>query len=143
LPYFDEQVHLPDFRIEYEMDGCERHENVEVLTPHYRGAHLSGRAKCGFRWRIRVLLPARLRKAKALHRFAFLDQVVRTIDPWTIDRLETFFKACRKTGAHISRPEDPEVAKAYRRFGAIRVPALYRTWLRLGDHTTLRSPVGT
>lgn len=88
------------------------------------------------RWRIRVLLPARLRKAKALYRHAFLDQVVRTIDPWTIDRLETFFKACRKTGAHVSRPEDPDVAKAYQRFGATRFRALYRTWLRLGDVTT-------
>lgn len=89
-----------------------------------------------YRWRIRVLLPARLRKAKALYRHAFLDQIVRTIEPWTIDRLETFFKACRKTGAHVSRPEDPDVAKAYQRFGATRFRALYRTWLRLGDVTT-------
>jgi hypothetical protein len=49
LPYFDAQVHFPDSRIEYEVGGRERHEDVEVLTPHYRGAHLSGRAKCGFR----------------------------------------------------------------------------------------------
>ncbi|HET6496951.1 MAG TPA: hypothetical protein VFH61_16480 [Thermoleophilia bacterium] len=49
LPYFDEQVHFPDFRIEYEVDGRERHEDVEVLTPHYRGAHMAGRAKSGFR----------------------------------------------------------------------------------------------
>ncbi len=49
LPYFDDQVHFPDFRIEYEVSGRERHEDVEVLTPHYRGAHMSGRARCGFR----------------------------------------------------------------------------------------------
>jgi hypothetical protein len=48
LPYFDEQVHFPDFRIEYELDGRERHEDVEVLTPHYRGAHAATRAKTGF-----------------------------------------------------------------------------------------------
>ncbi len=49
LPYFDDQVHFPDFRIEYEVDGSERHEDVEVLTPHYRGAHMASRARCGFR----------------------------------------------------------------------------------------------
>lgn len=92
--------------------------------------------QCVHRWRVRVLLPARLRKAKALYRYAFLDQVVRTVDPWTIDRLAEFFKACRKTGAHVSRPEDPDLVKVYRRFGAIRFRALYRTWLRLGDTTT-------
>ncbi len=88
------------------------------------------------RWRVRVLLPSRIRKAKALYRFAFLDQIVRTVDPWTIDRLAEFFKACRKTGGHVSRPADPDLVKVYRSFGAIRFRALYRTWLRLGDITT-------
>ena len=49
LPYFDETVHFPDVRIEYEVDGRARHEDIEVLTPHYRGAHLAGRARCSFR----------------------------------------------------------------------------------------------
>ena len=49
LPYFDDKVHFPDVRIEYEVDGRERHEDVEVLTPHYRGAHMASRARCGFR----------------------------------------------------------------------------------------------
>jgi hypothetical protein len=49
LPYFDDRLHFPDFRIEHEADGRERHEDVEVLTPHYRGAHAAGRAKAGFR----------------------------------------------------------------------------------------------
>ena len=49
LPYFDDRVHFPDFRIEYEVDGRERHEDVEVLTQHYRGAHAAGRAQAGFR----------------------------------------------------------------------------------------------
>ena len=31
LPYFDESVHFPDFRIEYELHGREHHEDVEVL----------------------------------------------------------------------------------------------------------------
>ncbi|HEY2433530.1 MAG TPA: hypothetical protein VGI12_12715 [Vicinamibacterales bacterium] len=34
LPYFDEQVHFPDFRIEYELEGRDRHEDVEVVTEH-------------------------------------------------------------------------------------------------------------
>ena len=49
LPYFDERVHFPDARIEYELDGRERHEDIEVLTPHYRGAHAASRTRSGFR----------------------------------------------------------------------------------------------
>jgi hypothetical protein len=49
LPYFDGQVHFPDYRIDYEVDGRERHEDVELFTPHYRGAHAASRAKTGFR----------------------------------------------------------------------------------------------
>jgi hypothetical protein len=49
LPFFDGQVHFPDYRIEYELDGRERHEDVELFTPHYRGAHAVSRAKTGFR----------------------------------------------------------------------------------------------
>lgn len=49
LPYFDDQVHFPDYRIEYEIDGRERHEDVELFTAHYRGAHAASRVKTGFR----------------------------------------------------------------------------------------------
>ena len=48
LPYFDEQVHFPDLRIEYELDGRHGHEDVEVLTIHYRGAHGAAAARSGF-----------------------------------------------------------------------------------------------
>jgi DNA-binding MarR family transcriptional regulator len=48
LPYFDESVHFPDFRIEYELDGRDGHEDIEVLTEHYRGAHASSRVQAGF-----------------------------------------------------------------------------------------------
>jgi hypothetical protein len=48
LPYFDEKVHFPDFRIEYELDGRDRHEDVEVVTAHYRGAHAASRSQSGF-----------------------------------------------------------------------------------------------
>ncbi|MBI4265180.1 MAG: hypothetical protein HY657_12460 [Acidobacteria bacterium] len=46
--YFDGKVHFPDFQIEYELEGRDRHENVEVTTGHYRGAHAASRAKAGF-----------------------------------------------------------------------------------------------
>jgi hypothetical protein len=49
LPYFDDQVHFPDYRIEYEVDGREFHQDVELFTPHYRGAHAASRGKTGFR----------------------------------------------------------------------------------------------
>jgi hypothetical protein len=48
LPYFDDRVHFPDFRIEYDLDGREDHRDVEVLTPHYRGAHAASRGRTGF-----------------------------------------------------------------------------------------------
>lgn len=49
LPYFDDRVHFPDFRIEYDVDGRDHHQDVELLTQHYRGGHAAGRAQCGFR----------------------------------------------------------------------------------------------
>jgi hypothetical protein len=48
LPYFDGQVHFPDYRIEYEVDG-EHHQDVELFTEHYRGAHAASHAQTGFR----------------------------------------------------------------------------------------------
>ncbi len=49
LPYFDDSVHFPDARIEYEdRDGRERHEDIEVVTGHYRGAHAASTARTGF-----------------------------------------------------------------------------------------------
>jgi DNA-binding MarR family transcriptional regulator len=49
LPYFDDQVHFPDLRIEYEeLDGRRDHEDVEVVTIHYRGAHGAAAARSGF-----------------------------------------------------------------------------------------------
>ena len=49
LPYFDGQVHFPDYRIEYEADGREQHQDVELFTEHYRGAHAASHARTGFR----------------------------------------------------------------------------------------------
>jgi hypothetical protein len=50
LPYFDEQVHFPDVRIEYEnADGVWDYLDVEVVTVHYRGAHGAAAARSGFK----------------------------------------------------------------------------------------------
>jgi hypothetical protein len=49
LPYFDDEVHFPDLRVEYvEPDGRWDREDVEVVTPHYRGAHSTSIARSGF-----------------------------------------------------------------------------------------------
>jgi DNA-binding MarR family transcriptional regulator len=49
LPYDDGHVRFPDARIEYEdRDGLSRHEDIEVVTAHYRGAHAGAAAKSGF-----------------------------------------------------------------------------------------------
>lgn len=50
LPYFDDHVHFPDARIEYEDTARDpRHEDIEVVTPHYRGTHAAAAARSGFR----------------------------------------------------------------------------------------------
>ena len=49
LPYFDDEVHFPDLRIEYEeRDGRRDHDDIEVTTEHYRGAHGASVRKSGF-----------------------------------------------------------------------------------------------
>lgn len=49
LPYFDEQVHFPDARIEYrDVDGDLHHLDIEVTTEHYRGGHGAAAARAGF-----------------------------------------------------------------------------------------------
>jgi DNA-binding MarR family transcriptional regulator len=49
LPYDDGHVHFPDARIEYEdRDGRSRHEDLEIVTGHYRGAHAGAVARSGF-----------------------------------------------------------------------------------------------
>jgi DNA-binding PadR family transcriptional regulator len=49
LPYFDGEVHFPDLRIEYrEADGRVDHDDIDVVTEHYRGAHAASVARSGF-----------------------------------------------------------------------------------------------
>jgi hypothetical protein len=49
LPYFDERVHFPDLRIEYEdRERYLEREDIEVVTGHYRGAHAAAAARSGF-----------------------------------------------------------------------------------------------
>ena len=49
LPVLDERVQFPDFRLEYEReDGRRDVEDVEITTPHYRGAHAAAKARSGF-----------------------------------------------------------------------------------------------
>ena len=49
LPYEDGHVHFPDARIEYEdRDGRSRHDDIEIVTGHYRGAHAGAVARSGF-----------------------------------------------------------------------------------------------
>lgn len=49
LPTYEDGVQFPDVRIEYEWpDGRRDVEDIEVTTPHYRGAHASAKARAGF-----------------------------------------------------------------------------------------------
>ena len=50
LPFVEGHVEFPDIRVEYdERDGRRDVEDVEVTTPHYRGAHAAAKACAGFR----------------------------------------------------------------------------------------------
>ena len=43
------RVRFPDARIEFEdRDRQEQHRDIEVVTPHYRGAHAAAVARSGF-----------------------------------------------------------------------------------------------
>jgi hypothetical protein len=49
LPYFDEEVHFPDVRVEYqEADGGWDHDDLDVVTEHYRGGHAASVSQSGF-----------------------------------------------------------------------------------------------
>jgi hypothetical protein len=49
LPYHDGHVELPDARIEYvDREGRPAVEDIEIVTPHYRGAHAAAKAASGF-----------------------------------------------------------------------------------------------
>jgi hypothetical protein len=41
-------VQFPDVCIDYQIDGRDQRLDVEVMTPHYRGAHAAGKASSGF-----------------------------------------------------------------------------------------------
>jgi len=49
-PPCDDQGHVqfPDVRIEYDIDGRDHTLDVEVMTPHYRGAHAAAKFGSGF-----------------------------------------------------------------------------------------------
>lgn len=49
LPVLDDHVQFPDVRMEYEHpDGRLDVEDIEVMTPHYRGALAAAKARSGF-----------------------------------------------------------------------------------------------
>ncbi len=49
LPMVDDHVQFPDVRIEYERpDGRHDVHDIEVMTPHYRGAHAAAKVSAGF-----------------------------------------------------------------------------------------------
>ena len=45
----DESVTFPDLRIEYDgPDGRREVQDIEIMTPHYRGAHAASKVSAGF-----------------------------------------------------------------------------------------------
>ncbi len=49
LPMVDDHVQFPDLRLECERPDGEREvHDVEIMTPHYRGAHAAAKVRAGF-----------------------------------------------------------------------------------------------
>ena len=49
LPCDDQgHVQFPDVRVEYDIDGRDHTLDIEVMTPHYRGAHAAAKSGSGF-----------------------------------------------------------------------------------------------
>ena len=50
LEIVDGKLPLPDLRIEYtDADGGRHHEDIEIVSGHYRGSHLAGKSAAGFK----------------------------------------------------------------------------------------------
>ena len=50
LEMVDGKLPLPDVRIEYtDAEGERHHEDIEIVSKHYRGAHLAGKSSAGFK----------------------------------------------------------------------------------------------
>jgi hypothetical protein len=79
-------------------------------------------------WTIRILLPRRLRKAAALHRYAVRDAFMLPLTPRQVDELDWYFRARRGEVVCPSGDCDLDLVTAARRFGAARFEALYRLW---------------
>ena len=83
LPYDDGHVRFPDARIEYEdRDGRSRHEDLEVVTGHYRGAHAGSRRQV----RIHLLSVDRLlgRRSRRRRTADGAPADYRGVDPMTL-----------------------------------------------------------
>ncbi len=76
LPVIDGHVHFPDVRVEYERpDGERKVENLEVMTPHYRGAYAAAKGRTGFsRYRIHTGLGGRGGRSGRSHNPGIFDE---------------------------------------------------------------------
>jgi hypothetical protein len=79
-------------------------------------------------WTIRMLLPRRLRKAAALHRYAVRDAFMMPLTPRDTEDLDWYFRARRGEVVCPSADRDLDLQTAGRKFGAARFQALYRMW---------------
>ncbi len=142
--------YFPDkLPIGIERNGYGRHTFVYLVTRDvpvdfrmflFRHAEL---LRALHEWTVRVLIPRRFRKAVALYRRAFQDEFARPLDLSTANRLPAYFREHQNNGGHLSQPNDEELARAFRRFGAVRFSWLYRAWLSDGDRALWAAPSGT
>src|SRR6058998_1294909 len=88
--------------------------------------------------RVRVLLPRRLRRSAALHRYAVRDAFMMPLTPREVDELDWYFRGRRGEVVCPSRDCDLDLVTAARRFGAARFEALYRMWQQRDVQTDAR-----
>ena len=119
LPYFDEQVHFPDLRIEYvEIDGRRDHEDVEVVTVHYRGAHGAAVARSGFTLLRRF--SARIGGRMAVARGAAQRRACRGVLEMTLEDRVQGHRGVRLHGASGALPGHGHAARRRVRAASIR-----------------------
>ena len=158
LPCDDQgHVQFPHLRIEYDVDGRDHTLDVEVMTPHYRGAHAAAKSGSGFR----LYFSARTGGGRGQYaRFCgivygaktrkFFDKLVRLIGQrakqivWNqlmtplktdiLEELRWYFEQVRSHPTPSRNDDlDERFYEARAVFSAPRFKALYRAWKQDGE----------
>lgn len=94
-------------------------------------------------WAIRLLVPQHLTPALVRYRHAFRDELITPLSPPTVEELRWYFRERTSSPANRQSGGSVRYQGARQAFATPRYRALYRAWVRTGDHVldAARSPV--